>query len=386
MAPTTTTTRSCSVTAGYAYILFAENWCEGVPVSSINAAGVITYGVPLTRPQLLAIAIQRFDSAITIANTNGDNNNLYLAQIGLARALMDSSSTQYAAAAAAVADVPESYVYLIGASTNAAVENNGIRNYTFNNAAFSMADKEGTVTPPAVPNGLPFVSANDPRVPSFVTGGLGTNDRTPMVQQQLYTTQASPTPLATGIEAQLIIAENQLVLTPKWYRDSGHTQRAPHDRARAGSTHTSGDSPRTGESAVLRARVLDVPHFSPGGRYAPADPAVRHHPALQLHPGHRIPSRADGHWQPVWDFGQFRDSGPRAGQPQLPRLSEYWCVSRQIAGTLHQMDHGPPRCMRGPVCISDVLPTSQFQRIPLSCARLMFPPVSTHATFDPAGA
>ena len=52
---------------GYAYVFFAENWCEGVPVSSINANGVITYGVPLTRPQLLAIAIQRFDSAITIA-------------------------------------------------------------------------------------------------------------------------------------------------------------------------------------------------------------------------------------------------------------------------------------------------------------------------------
>jgi starch-binding outer membrane protein, SusD/RagB family len=188
---------------GYAYTLFAENWCEGVPVSSINASGAITYGQPLTRPQLLAIAIQRFDSAITIANANEDNNNLYLAQIGLARALMDSSSTQYAAAAAAVSDVPTSYVYLIGASTNAAVENNGIWNYTFNNSAFSVSDKEGT-------NGLPFVSANDPRVPSIAPGYNGTNGSTPMQQQQLYPLQNSPIPLATGIEAQLIIAEAQL--------------------------------------------------------------------------------------------------------------------------------------------------------------------------------
>ncbi len=193
---------------GYAYIFFAENWCEGVPVSSINTSGVITYGVPLTRPQLLAIAIQRFDSAITIANANSDNTNLYLAQVGLGRALMDSSATQYAAAAAAVAGVPVDFVYDVGASTNAAVENNGIWNYTFNNAAFSMSDKEGT-------NGLPFISANDPRVPSFVTGGLGSNNRTPMVQQQLYTTQASPIPLATGIEAGLITAENQLALGNK---------------------------------------------------------------------------------------------------------------------------------------------------------------------------
>ena len=133
---------------GYAYVLFAENWCEGVPVSSINANGVITYGVPLTRPQLLAIAIQRFDSAITIAQSNGDSSNVYLARVGLGRALMDSSSTQYAAAAAAVADVPTNFVYLIGASTNAAVENNGIWNYTFNIADFAVADKrEPTACP-----------------------------------------------------------------------------------------------------------------------------------------------------------------------------------------------------------------------------------------------
>jgi len=104
-----------------------------------------------------------------------------------------------------VAGVPESFVYDIGASTNAAVENNGIWNYTFNNAAFSMADMEGT-------NGLPFVSANDPRVQSFNTGNFGSNGKTILVQQQLYTSQSSPTPLATGIEAQLIIAENQLAL------------------------------------------------------------------------------------------------------------------------------------------------------------------------------
>ena len=30
------------------------------------------------------------------------------------------------------------------------------------------------------------VAEHDPRVPSLVTGGLGTNNRTPMVQQQLY--------------------------------------------------------------------------------------------------------------------------------------------------------------------------------------------------------
>ena len=52
-------------------------------------------------------------------------------------------------AATAVAAVPVGFVYDIGASTNSAVENNGIWNYTFNELGFSVSDSEGT-------NGMPF--------------------------------------------------------------------------------------------------------------------------------------------------------------------------------------------------------------------------------------
>jgi hypothetical protein len=120
--------------------------------------------------------------------------------VGLGRALLDSNDD--AAAAAAVATVPVSFVYDIGASTNSSVQNNGIWNYTFNEFGFSVSDSEGT-------NGLPFVSANDPRVVSVNTGSPGTSGLTPFIQQQLYTTQSSLIPLATGIEAGLITAEHQ---------------------------------------------------------------------------------------------------------------------------------------------------------------------------------
>jgi starch-binding outer membrane protein, SusD/RagB family len=185
---------------GYSYVLFAEGYCEGVPVSTLNDNGSITYGQPLTREQLLQIAIQRFDSAITVAGANLDSSTLNLAKVGLGRALLDSNDD--ASAAAAVASVPVGYVYDIGASTNSAVENNGIWNYTINVPAFSVSDSEGT-------NGLPFFSANDPRVPVVNTHANGTSGFGPLLLQQIYLTQRTPIPLATGIEAQLIIAEHQ---------------------------------------------------------------------------------------------------------------------------------------------------------------------------------
>jgi starch-binding outer membrane protein, SusD/RagB family len=193
---------------GFSYLLFAENWCEGVPVSTLNANGTVTYGVPLTRQQLLDTAISHFDSAMTIANMKGDTSTLYLASVGKGRALLDSNDA--AAAAAAVAAVPVGYVYNIGTSTNTPLQNNGVWNYTWNYNGFSVANNEGT-------NGLPFVSANDPRVVVINTGGPGVGGQAyPMILQTLYPAQTSFLPVATGIEAQLIIAENQLRTGGAW--------------------------------------------------------------------------------------------------------------------------------------------------------------------------
>jgi hypothetical protein len=192
---------------GYTYIMFAEMYCEGVPVSTLNDNGSITYGQPLTREQILQIAVQRFDSAITVATGAGDANTLNLARVGLGRALLDSNDD--ADAAAAVAAVPVSFVYDVGASTNSAVENNGIWNYTFNEAGFSVSDSEGT-------NGIQFFDSTgvipaDPRVPTLTDtaahGGTA-GVKALFLQQQLYPTQKTNIPLATGIEAQLIIAEH----------------------------------------------------------------------------------------------------------------------------------------------------------------------------------
>lgn len=186
--------------AGFTYVLFAENYCSGVPFSYLQDDGSVQLGSPLTRDETLTRAIAKFDSALTFAAAEEDDEQLHLASVGKARALLDLG--QYAAAAAAVAAVPLDFEYVIESSDNSARQNNGVWNYTFNTAAFSVPDVEGT-------NGLPFASADDPRVPS-TPGGLGFDGTTDFTLQLKYPDRTTGAVLASGVEAQLMVAEAAL--------------------------------------------------------------------------------------------------------------------------------------------------------------------------------
>jgi hypothetical protein len=186
--------------SAYSYLLFAEDFCSGVPFSTLTDAG-IDYGQPQTRDQILAIALAKFDSALTFATANERQDLANLARVGRARVLLNQG--QFAQAATAVSAVPASFVYAIEGSTNSARQNNGIWNFTVNFFGFSVPEQEGT-------NGLPFLSANDPRLPFEDTGEVGFDGETPYFMQQKYPTKESETALASGIEARLIEAEAAL--------------------------------------------------------------------------------------------------------------------------------------------------------------------------------
>ena len=186
---------------GFAYTLFGENYCAGVPFSRLADDGSIEYGDPQTRDQVLQIAVAKFDSAIAIAEENEDDGLLNLARVGKARALLDLG--RFTDAAAAAADVPTSYQYLVRSSANSLRQNNGIWNYTANTFAFSVPDREGG-------NGLPFLSANDPRLEVVETGQLGFDRETPFNLQLKYADLEADVVLASGIEARLIQAEASL--------------------------------------------------------------------------------------------------------------------------------------------------------------------------------
>ena len=184
--------------AGFSYTLFAENYCSGVPFSRLSDTGAIEYGDPQTRDQVLQIAVAKFDSALNIATENENDDLADLASVGKGRALLDLG--RFADAAAAVASVPTSFEFVVSSSANSLRQNNGIWNYTANTFAFSVPDREGG-------NGLPFLSANDPRLDVIATGQLGFDRFTPFNLQLKYPDLAADVALATGIEARLIEAE-----------------------------------------------------------------------------------------------------------------------------------------------------------------------------------
>jgi len=194
--------------AGYSYVLFAENYCSGVPFDSVSFTGAVTYGLPLPTDSIYARALADFTAAspIAVADSvaNGDPKGIEqidLARVGRARVLLDLG--QFAAALAVADSVPTSFVYSIEGSTNSPRENNGVW-YFSSQLAFSVADSEGI-------NGLNFVSAADPRVPTFNTGGPGFSGTGPnFIAEEKYADPTAPIPVATGLETRLIDAEARL--------------------------------------------------------------------------------------------------------------------------------------------------------------------------------
>ena len=206
--------------AGFTYVFFTENYCSGVPFSTVNADGSFTFGGPLTRQQVLDTAITRFNQALAAANaldtsTAGRKttrtNRISLAAVGKARALLDAG--QFNAADAAVTGVATTFNYLIQHDLNTTRQNNGVYNGMFKFKRYGVPDSaEGLV-------GLPWRTVADPRTPVFrrvlttSTGPkpeTGFDNVTPQYNQSRYMDEKASVSLATGAEARLISAEAAL--------------------------------------------------------------------------------------------------------------------------------------------------------------------------------
>lgn len=176
----------------YVYVALAEGFCSPIPFSELLEDGSFEYGVPMTLDAIFAEAVSIFDGS-------GAGN---LAAVGKGRALVNAGN--YAAAAAAVASVPTSYVYHIAHTENG--QTNAIYSLQ-GNGRYSMSDTEGGDL-----RGLPFRSANDPRVAWYrdpdQPGGFDANY--PLYKSRRHYAFTAPLPLATGVEARLIEAEAAL--------------------------------------------------------------------------------------------------------------------------------------------------------------------------------
>lgn len=173
--------------AGYALVLLGEGYC----------AGALNGGPELTSAQLLDTAAVRFTAAIAAAQTAGDATTLNAAYVGRARARLDRGDKSGAADDAA--RVPLGFV--LAATSNAANARRVNRVYTQNNTGNS-----GVTVAPAY-RGLTVQGLPDPRVPVVDAQATASDQINQIFRQQKYTALDAPIPIATGVEAQLILAE-----------------------------------------------------------------------------------------------------------------------------------------------------------------------------------
>lgn len=187
---------------GYAANLIGETFCNGIPYSRIEN-GVVVDGVPEPADSSFGRAIAFADSALAeVSGPAADSLRVTrLASVVRARALLNRGL--FAQAAAAVANVPTNFVYQTFHSANSSTNQNWSLNA--NQRRFVLSDLEGG-------NGLPFRSANDPRLPWVAGTGsrrLGFDTETPFFETSKFA-QFGPVTLVSGIEARLIEAEAAL--------------------------------------------------------------------------------------------------------------------------------------------------------------------------------
>ena len=184
--------------AGFTYVLFGESFCSGVPFSHLEGEEIV-YGAPQTTDEMFQTAVARFDAALAEPGTVEEESQeiTNLASIGKARALLNRGL--FADAAAAVAAVPTDFQYVTEHADSPLRLQNAIYSYSVG-WLWSVSDQEGDV-------GLPYRTAEDPRVPFFDEESAGLDNTTPQFTLLKYPDASASVVLADGIEARLIEAE-----------------------------------------------------------------------------------------------------------------------------------------------------------------------------------
>ena len=187
--------------AGFSYVYFGEDYCSGVPFSTLQGEEIV-YGAPQTTVQMFQTAVARFDAALAEPGTVAEESQeiFSLASIGKARALLNLNDP--AGAAAAVAGIPTEFQYVTEHAESPPRLRNAIYGYS-TGFLWSVSDQEGDV-------GLPYRSADDPRVPYFDEEDVGLDGSTPQFTLLKYPDASASVVVADGIEARLIEAEAQL--------------------------------------------------------------------------------------------------------------------------------------------------------------------------------
>ncbi len=175
----------------WSILLLGEGFCT-TALSTLEGTQ-FNYAPEITRTDAFKQAEDRFTQAITTAQPLGATATslLNMALVGRARARQDQGNLSGARTDAA--QVPASFVFNATSSSVSGRRNNRVYNESNNlGVASSVSAKYRALNDPRVP----FLNLNRPNALGVAA-----------VAQLKYTLVTSPIPLATGDEAQLIIAE-----------------------------------------------------------------------------------------------------------------------------------------------------------------------------------
>ena len=186
---------------GYLEMYLADQFCNGIPLSTIDFAGNVEYGSGTSTTDIYLRAVAHFDSAIAVSADSA--RILNLARIGKGRALLNLG--QFTQAAAAVAGVPTSFLYNLDISAAITAQQNSLyTTTTLQKRVVVPSGSDGT-------NGINWVAANDPRV-RVAANGKGFDGVVDAFSYVPFSSTGSAVRLASGAEARLIEAESALRL------------------------------------------------------------------------------------------------------------------------------------------------------------------------------
>ncbi|MGH7753581.1 MAG: hypothetical protein ACREN5_12260, partial [Gemmatimonadales bacterium] len=183
-----------SAYSAYSLLLLGEGFCTAA-VSTVNADQSITYGGEISRDSLWRLAESRFTDAINRATTLGNTEFLNLALVGRARARQNLNLWPSASDDAAL--VPQAYVKTVTTSSAVGRRQNRVwaENVNANSASVGEPYRQ-------------YDRIGDPRVDLDSTATVSVTG-VRIWRNRKYLTVGTPIPLATGIEAKLIVAEGE---------------------------------------------------------------------------------------------------------------------------------------------------------------------------------
>lgn len=195
---------------GYIEMIVSEAFCNGVDFGE-TVNGNPVYGPSLPNTEGFKLAIAHLDSAASfLTGTDASTTNV-LNGVRIAKARAQVDLADYAGAAGTVAAVPTNFQYTFDYS--ATTQDNEWWTMGFSVKRYVPGDTLNSLGQ-RIQNALPFASAGDPRVVVTSDGKTKAEDNTTLYKNienwSCSACKDDPIPVASGVDARLIEAENKL--------------------------------------------------------------------------------------------------------------------------------------------------------------------------------